>query len=131
MQLTRQAIVGAFAVPALALGAGLLTAGPAGADSTRCKRFYVSGGWGCYQSKGDIVRVHDTKWDGSAVRVVWRTADGRKGRCWDPDSEGDARKCNYNFKETYKGRDNLITYQVQAVDGGEVWDTSGWQGVST
>ncbi|MFI0350160.1 hypothetical protein [Actinomadura sp. 9N407] len=75
--------------------------------------------------------MHDTSWDGGAVRVTWRTRDGRKGKCWDPDSSGKARKCNYDFKEKYKGQDNLITYRVEAVDGGEVWDSSGWQGVST
>ncbi len=117
-----------------AVGAGTLafTAAPAGADTTECQKFHVAGGWGCYQSYGDIIRVSDTGLDGWGIRVIWSTSDGREGSCVDANgSDNGTETCNYQLKEKYNGGDNLITFQVQQVDEGEPGDKSGWQGITT
>ncbi|MFC5749911.1 hypothetical protein [Actinomadura rugatobispora] len=121
------------ATAVVAVGAVSLAAGPANADSKTCKKFYVGGGWGCYQSYGDIIRVKDTSWDGWGVRVKWHTADGRSGNCVDGNGSNNGTvTCNKDFAEKLSnGEKNLITYRVQEIEDGDIGDESGWQGVET
>lgn len=70
--------------------------------STTC-RGNNHGAYACFKSYGDKFYIKDTKDDGYAVAVVWRTDYGKKGECLDTYGYGSGwSHCDYNLREGHK-----------------------------
>ncbi|TQS45759.1 serine/threonine-protein kinase [Cryptosporangium phraense] len=76
------------------------------------------GGYGCYQTYGDVWWVFDTKADGHSAVVFWEVG-GRKGQCANSMGNGKTGVCNKNYAEGLTG-----TAKVCIMD----WDTKQMHG---
>lgn len=66
------------------------------------KKYCVSnnhGAYVCFQPKGDVMWVKDTRKDGYAAAAVYETSYGRKGKCFNVNGAGTLDSCNFNMAE--------------------------------
>ncbi|WP_344651022.1 hypothetical protein, partial [Cryptosporangium japonicum] len=61
------------------------------------------GGYGCYQTYGDLWWVYDTKGDGHSAVVFWELGN-RSGQCANSMGNGTIGACNKNYAEGSTGR---------------------------
>ncbi|MFI5958584.1 protein kinase [Cryptosporangium sp. NPDC051539] len=105
--------------PAAEINKAVAKTGKPGAGPCSAK---LVGGYGCYQTYGDVWWVFDTKGDGHSAVVFWEVGSGatkRKGQCANSMGSGKTGVCNKNYAEGLTG-----TAKVCIMD----WDTKQMHG---
>src|SRR6478752_2974165 len=70
----------------------------------------------CFTPDGDVFWVKDTEKDGRSSVAVWQTRDGRSGQCRNAQGYNTWQSCNYDFKEMYNGRSNVVSWSNYTYD---------------
>jgi len=105
-------------------GAGLAAAAPPAGSVCSGDDNWVNS---CFTPDGDVFWVKDTEKDGRSSVAVWQTRDGRSGYCRNANGYGTWKQCNYDFKEMYGGRSNVVSWSNYTYDA----ETDDWNFIST
>ena len=105
-------------VPVVELDRAVASTAKRGAGSCSA---VLAGGYGCFQTYGDVWWVYDTKSDGHSAVMFWEVGTGnakRAGRCVNSMGVGKTGVCNKDYTEGLTGQAKIC---IQDSDTKQLW----------